>query len=782
MHLLRLSVLLLALVAAVLLWLLANPAHLQPLIPHARLLLPADTQIDQIEGLEIGVLGGEFRELKLNWQGNRVHVDTASWRWDLVRVWPPELGLDAFSAGTVTVHLAPIETTSPARWRAIPLLSETTLWPLLAELHLVVDQILLSNSAGELLLDGQFEMAPALRRGSGRIRQADGSKFEFDWRESAPQTGFDWQLDWRSNVFADTEGTLQFSHHQRRLDWQLLAQAPQLNVADQPLQRTRMAMQGVAMPFEQSPVLLRADFELATTLENLRDTPVIVNCHGRLATQVDYSTEVLSEGCTVSDSTLNVSIAMPLRAQISSEMAVGSVAIEAGTLTVDPFTIDAWQLSDFRLNVEPAVLWQEASDTCLPDSIRAASNEENCSFGAVLPDLNYQISFSNTALSLNSSATGVVSDIRFADLSEWRLELTGEFQTVFQEHTLLPWQLALSFTGTTQDFTARGTIDNAEFGILASIEANGSRAPFAYQVQAQLDSDAWHWQGDLLQQLLGSGQTLLPAQLTAADVTAQLIWSATSKSSSATLNGQIEKLYGVSNGVAIAGLSVAPFSVPIRDGVIQGKTRIDWRAQGLNGGFAATDLSGSAYWFDDTWQLRNIRGELFGGEFTIPVLNDFSHDGQQGVLSFRGFDLETIIGMLDTPDLTVTGHIDGRVPLVWQQNTLVVPDGTMNSQHAGVIRYRSQGDAEPVSTGNPQLDLTRRALANMQYETLEAELAYSKSGDLTIDAKLRGSNPELENGRPIHLNLHVENNILSLLQSLRASEQINAWLERQLDR
>ena len=53
---------------------------------------------------------------------------------------------------------------------------------------------------------------------------------------------------------------------------------------------------------------------------------------------------------------------------------------------------------------------------------------------------------------------------------------------------------------------------------------------------------------------------------------------------------------------------------------------------------------------------------------------------------------------------------------------------------------------------------------------------------LTISLRLEGTSPELDTSRPVHLNINTEQNLLSLLKSLRYAEGISANIDRKVRR
>ncbi len=51
-------------------------------------------------------------------------------------------------------------------------------------------------------------------------------------------------------------------------------------------------------------------------------------------------------------------------------------------------------------------------------------------------------------------------------------------------------------------------------------------------------------------------------------------------------------------------------------------------------------------------------------------------------------------------------------------------------------------------------------------------LEYSPEGDLVARTALKGRNPAFENGREIHINIKVEENLATLLKGLRLSDEL----------
>ena len=61
---------------------------------------------------------------------------------------------------------------------------------------------------------------------------------------------------------------------------------------------------------------------------------------------------------------------------------------------------------------------------------------------------------------------------------------------------------------------------------------------------------------------------------------------------------------------------------------------------------------------------------------------------------------------------------------------------------------------------------------------MNTEVFYFEDGELLLNVQLQGSNPDMNNGQPINLNVNIIDHIPSLLKSLQASRVITEELER----
>ncbi|MBK8993698.1 MAG: YdbH domain-containing protein [Gammaproteobacteria bacterium] len=177
------------------------------------------------------------------------------------------------------------------------------------------------------------------------------------------------------------------------------------------------------------------------------------------------------------------------------------------------------------------------------------------------------------------------------------------------------------------------------------------------------------------------------------------------------------------------------------------------------------------------WSLHDVAGELFGGSFGAASIGPLGAAPIDTSVSLRAIDLERIGKLLDDPDLTLTGALDGTLPVHVEGGTFTVRQGEVHSTAPGVIRYRP---ATPPADESAQIALSRKALSNLEFDTLEATLDYAADGQLALAARIRGRNPDLDAKRPVHLNLTLETNLRTLMRSLTTGDRISEWLEQEM--
>jgi hypothetical protein len=185
--------------------------------------------------------------------------------------------------------------------------------------------------------------------------------------------------------------------------------------------------------------------------------------------------------------------------------------------------------------------------------------------------------------------------------------------------------------------------------------------------------------------------------------------------------------------------------------------------------------------------IQDLRGEIFDGSFSAEdFVFDLNKKTNRITVNARDIDLAKIIETQQLEDISVTGRIDGSVPIEISERGISIEHGAfINDVRAGTIRYNPAAGTDQLKQ-NPLTGITLDALRDFRYSELFAGVSFTPEGVLTVDLKLKGISPELDSSRPVHLNINTEQNLLSLLKSLRyakgVSDAIDTKVRRQYEK
>ena len=152
-----------------------------------------------------------------------------------------------------------------------------------------------------------------------------------------------------------------------------------------------------------------------------------------------------------------------------------------------------------------------------------------------------------------------------------------------------------------------------------------------------------------------------------------------------------------------------------------------------------------------------------GGEVsTKPVMFALSMDKPIFVtLKLNQVNLSEVLSKISDGGVQGTGRVSGILPIVYY------PDGRIDLR---------PGDATAIETGtitvspqllpgdNAQLELTRNALQNFQYTTLQIVVSSDAANKPVLKFTIEGTNPQAFGERPVKLNVSVSGDFLPLIQ------------------
>ncbi|MBF0455286.1 MAG: YdbH domain-containing protein [Magnetococcales bacterium] len=124
------------------------------------------------------------------------------------------------------------------------------------------------------------------------------------------------------------------------------------------------------------------------------------------------------------------------------------------------------------------------------------------------------------------------------------------------------------------------------------------------------------------------------------------------------------------------------------------------------------------------------------------------------VVRLSGLDLAKVAELIHVPGLTLIGQLSGQLPFSVQKKGLVIQNGLLKTDGGGIIRLAGENIQDMAKqSGIPPLVI--RALKNYHYQTLSLRIDRDSEGETLVVLQAVGSNPELEGGRAVELNLNL---------------------------
>ena len=180
--------------------------------------------------------------------------------------------------------------------------------------------------------------------------------------------------------------------------------------------------------------------------------------------------------------------------------------------------------------------------------------------------------------------------------------------------------------------------------------------------------------------------------------------------------------------------------------------------------------------------VENLRMAAFGGEIRAEPFS-FHTDRARNtlVLHAESIEMDELLTVREFEAIEVSGSVRAELPVTIEGGTVTIANGTLSGEPpGGVIRYLP--GTPPDDTDASSLAFVRRVLSNFEYESLTSVVDYTAGGDLKLQLRLEGRNPDLDETRPVVLNLGVENNVPQMLRSMRATRAVEEVLEQRFQR
>ena len=173
---------------------------------------------------------------------------------------------------------------------------------------------------------------------------------------------------------------------------------------------------------------------------------------------------------------------------------------------------------------------------------------------------------------------------------------------------------------------------------------------------------------------------------------------------------------------------------------------------------------------------NTLGGSIFSDDFWF----DLTGENGNLVLQLRQLDLLQVLSLEDE-EFHSEGKLIGTIPVRIEQGNVIVDHGSVQTvAPGGLLQYNPSESVIKLAESSQQMATVLTALKNFHYDSLDAELNFGSDGILRMDTSLEGHNPDFEQGRQIHFNLTVEEDLVSLLKSLQLTDRFADQIEKRM--
>ncbi len=183
-------------------------------------------------------------------------------------------------------------------------------------------------------------------------------------------------------------------------------------------------------------------------------------------------------------------------------------------------------------------------------------------------------------------------------------------------------------------------------------------------------------------------------------------------------------------------------------------------------------------------EISHCRFLALGGNIHVSSVKlDRHRPSNPFIVHVDGIDVARLVALEQQQGLMAEGTLDGRLPLDWRPDGLHLIRGRLQARPpGGVIRYEGTPSMRQMGEENLGIRTALDVLRDFHYQQMSVLADYEPDGSLRLEVHLSGYNPDYARGRPIKLNLNVEENLPALLRSLQTGGRIEQEVQRRLGR
>jgi hypothetical protein len=172
-------------------------------------------------------------------------------------------------------------------------------------------------------------------------------------------------------------------------------------------------------------------------------------------------------------------------------------------------------------------------------------------------------------------------------------------------------------------------------------------------------------------------------------------------------------------------------------------------------------------------KINSAKGRIMGGEFS---LNNVWLDGreQRANLNLDNIELAQLVALQQQSGIDISGTIQGILPIQNGIDGIRIESAKIMSEGPGTLKIKNNSAFNAIKMQQPELSF----LEDMDFEQLSSSVKLDTDGWLHLGFSLLGKN-ELKN-QSVNFNYKHEENILTLLKSLRLANSVQNKIEKSI--
>lgn len=172
--------------------------------------------------------------------------------------------------------------------------------------------------------------------------------------------------------------------------------------------------------------------------------------------------------------------------------------------------------------------------------------------------------------------------------------------------------------------------------------------------------------------------------------------------------------------------------------------------------------------------------KALGGSISVPNQSYSLASNFALPVVFEKISLGELMRQYPSNKISIDGDVSGTIPVYWDSKQFTVERGYMDALAPGGHLQVDSSALVSVAGNNPSLRTLAGVLSNFYYQQLSATIDYDQNDKLTLAIRLKGSNPQVENGRPIELNVNLEEDLPALLKGLTLTNSLNEVIRKRV--